>query len=68
MFNLFIEHFDGEKFDSLEDYNREVLRFTNSLEEELGRAERWALQNNKEVFGELGVEIKGIYPEEEADD
>lgn len=65
MFDKFAEHFDGMKFDSLEDYYGEVLRFSADVEEELGRAERWAKQNDAEVFDQLGVTIKGVYPEEE---
>ena len=65
MFERFIEHFDGKEFDSLEDFHAEVLRFSADVEEELGRAERWAKQNDPEVFDQLGVTIKGVYPEEE---
>lgn len=65
MFKQFIEHFDGMEFDSLEDYYSEVLRFSADIEEELGRAERWTKQNEPEVFDQLGVKIKGVYPEEE---
>lgn len=65
MFGQFIEHFDGMEFDSLEEYYEEVLRFSVDIEEELGRAERWAKQNNSEVFDQLGVTIKGVYPDEE---
>lgn len=65
MYEQFIEHFDGMEFNSLEEYYREVLRFSADIEEELGRAERWAKQNEPEVFDQLGVTIKGVYPEEE---
>ena len=65
MFERFIEHFDGQEFDSLEDFYAEVLRFSSDTEEELGRAERWAKQNDPVVFDQLGVTIKGVYPEEE---
>lgn len=65
MYDEFVEHFDGRKFDSLEDYYGEVLRFSADIEEELGKAERWAKQNEPEVFDQLGVTIKGVYPEEE---
>lgn len=68
MFLKFADHFDGMEFDSLEEYYSEVLRFSAEVEEELGRAERWAKQNNSEVFEQLNVTIKGVYPEEEEDD
>lgn len=64
MFDLFIDHFDGKEFNSLEEFYEEVLRFSADTEEELGRAERWAKQNEPEVFDQLGVTIKGVYPEE----
>lgn len=65
MLDKFIEHFDGMEFNSLEEFHEEVLRFSADIEEELGRAERWAKQNEPEVFDQLGVTIKGVYPEEE---
>ena len=68
MFGKFVDHFDGMKFDSLEEYYSEVLRFSADIEEELGRAERWAKQNEPEVFQQLNVTIKGVYPEEEEED
>ena len=67
MFDKFVDHFDGMEFDSLEEYYSEVLRFSADIEEELGRAERWAKQNEPEVFQQLNVTIKGVYPEEEED-
>ena len=67
MFDAFMEHFDGMEFESIEEYNAEVLRFSSNLEEDLGRAERWAKQNDPEVFDQLGVTIKGVYPEEEGE-
>ncbi len=67
MFGKFVDHFDGMEFDSLEEYYGEVLRFSADIEEELGRAERWAKQNEPEVFQQLNVTIKGVYPEEEED-
>lgn len=60
MFVLFIDHFDGKEFDSLEDYYDEVSRYASGIEEELGRAERWAKQDNPDVLDELGVTIKGV--------
>ena len=67
MFQEFIDHFDGMEFDSIEEYNAEVLRFSNDAEEELGRAERWALVANKEVLDELGVKIKEFEEEDDED-
>ena len=67
MFGKFVDHFDGMEFGSLEEYYSEVLRFSAEIEEELGRAERWAKQNEPEVFQQLNVTIKGVYPEEEED-
>lgn len=64
MLDLFIDHFDGKEFDSLEEFYEEVSRFSADVEEELGRAERFAKQNEPEVFNQLGVTIKGVYPEE----
>lgn len=60
MFEEFIDHFDGEHFPSEEEYNAEVLRFSNYLEGELGRAERWALSGDAEVLNQLGVVIDGV--------
>lgn len=64
MFDLFMDYFDGKEFNSLEEFYEEVSRFSADTEEELGRAERWAKQNEPEVFEQLGVTIKGVYPEE----
>lgn len=58
MFDKFIDYFDGKEFESIEEYNAEVLRFSNDIEEELGRAERWALTGERDVLKQLGVEIK----------
>lgn len=60
MFDKFIDYFDGKEFDSIEEYNAEVLRFSNDTEEELGRAERWALSGDKDVLDQLGVTIKEL--------
>ena len=67
MFDKFIDHFDGMKFDSIEEYNAEVLRFSNDTEEELGRAERWALSGDRDVLDQLGASIKGMEDEDEDD-
>lgn len=65
MYELFIENLDGEHFDSVEDYNARVLQISRDIEEELGKAERWALTHDSEVYDQLGVTIKGEYPEED---
>lgn len=64
MFDLFMDYFDGKEFNSLEEFYEEVSRFSADTEEELGKVERWAKQNEPEVFEQLGVTIKGVYPEE----
>lgn len=58
MYDLFIEHFDGREFNSIEEYNAEVMRFSNDVGEDLGKAERWALVADEEVLDQLGVTIK----------
>lgn len=65
MFDEFIDNLDGEEFESVEEFNAEVLRLSADIEEELGRAERWALTHEPDVYQQLGVTIKGVYPEEE---
>lgn len=67
MFEKFTEHFDGMEFDSIEEYNGEVLRLSNDIEEELGRAERWALSGDEDVLRQLGVTIKGMEDEDAED-
>ena len=65
MFDYLMNELDGKEFGSIEEYNAEVLRIVRDAEEELGRAERWALTNDAEVYEQLGVTIKGVYPEED---
>lgn len=65
MFEAFINYFDGKKFDTLDEYREEVHRFSDEVEENLGRAERWALSADPDILEQMGVEIKGVYPEEE---
>lgn len=60
MFEAYINYFDGKEFESIEEYNAEVLRFSNDLEENLGRAERWALSGDEDVLDQLGVTIKEL--------
>lgn len=65
MFDLFTDCLEDREFDSLEDYENAVKQLSNDVEEELGRAERWALSNDPEVYQYLGVKIKGVYPDPE---
>ena len=60
IFEAFIDYFDGKKFDTLEEFDAEVHRFSDDIEENLGRAERWALSHDEDVLEQLGVVIKGI--------
>ena len=68
LYEAFIDEFDGETFDSVEEYDEAVRRYADYLIEQTGKAERWALQHEDEVFAQMGVEIKGVYPNEEEDD
>ena len=65
VYEVFEEELDGKEFDSEEEFNAEVLRLSADIEEQVGKAERWALSHEPEVYRQLGVTIKGIYPEEE---
>lgn len=67
-YELFEEELDGKTFDSKEAFNAEVLRISADLEEELGKAERWAKSGAPEVYEQLGVTIKDVYPEEEEEE
>ena len=67
MYDKFIDYFDGREFDSIEEYNGEVLRLSNDIEEELGKAERWALSGDRDVLIQLGVTIKGMEDEDAED-
>ena len=57
---LFYEHFDGAKFDSIDEYKAEVHRFANETEEELGRVERYYAGNPSDVIEELDITIKEV--------
>lgn len=59
MLEKFKEALDGQTFDSIEEYNAEILRVSRNIEEDLGRAERILLQPTPEVLEEMGVEING---------
>jgi len=54
MFDLIREGLLEHTYDSVEEYNAEVLRISCSLQEELGRAERFYLseEGRKEIFDE----------------
>ena len=67
MYEKFIDYFDGREFDSIEEYNGEVLRLSNDIEEELGKAERWALSGDRDVLNQLGVTIKDMEDEDAED-
>ncbi len=67
-YELFIDELDGKDFESEEAFNAEVLRISADFEEDLGKAERWALSHDPDVYQQLGVTIKNIYPEEEYED
>lgn len=60
MFDKFIDYFDGKEFSSLEEFDEEVKRFSSDIEEELGKAERWALSGDEDVLDQLGVTIKEL--------
>lgn len=65
IFDVFIDNLDGKEFSSEEEFNAEVLRISADIEEELGKAERWALTHEPDVYQQLGVTIKDVYPEKE---
>lgn len=58
MFDLFKEELDGNTYDSIEEYNADVVRVGRDLEEELGKVERLLLKKDPEVLEDLGVEIE----------
>lgn len=41
--DLITEELNDQKFDSVEEYNAEILRIVRSIEEDLGRSQRWFL-------------------------
>lgn len=57
--DLFAEHFEDQKFDSREEYNAEVVRFANSLVEDVGKEERYYVKNPEYICEELDTEICG---------
>lgn len=58
MFEQYKRILEGQEFSSIEDYNSAVLRASNSLQEDLGKTERFLLKATPEVLEDLGVEIK----------
>lgn len=58
MLDVFVDYFSGKKFGSIEEYNATVLRFTNSVEADLGKIKRWMLTGDKKVLERLGVKIR----------
>lgn len=65
MLSLYKEILDGREFSSVEEYNAEILRASNCLEEELGETERSLLAPDKRILEDLGVTIKGFEDEPE---
>ena len=57
--DLFAEHFEDQKFGSQEEYNAEVMRFANSLVEDVGKEERYYIKNPEYICAELDTEIEG---------
>ena len=56
--DLFADYFSGKQYDTIEEYNADVIRFCAGLEDELGSTERFYLRNVEEVCKENGIEIK----------
>lgn len=65
MFNKIIEDFDTREFESIEDFQSAVKLWVSDMEEELGRVERWALQDNSEIYSQLGVVINEVLERDE---
>lgn len=65
MYDKLIEELDGKEFDTYEDYELAVKAIVEDMEYELGKAERWACQNDKEVLEQLGVVIKDQLEEDD---
>lgn len=59
MFELFKEELGNSVYSSIEEYNREVLRASRNLSEELGKVERLLLKAKPDVIEDLGVAIMG---------
>jgi hypothetical protein len=65
MYDKLIEELDGKEFDTYEDYELAVKAIVEDMEYELGKAERWASQNNKEILEQVGVVIKDQLEEDD---
>ena len=48
IWDIFAEHFGDKTFDSIEEYNSEVMRLSASCEEELGEVVRYYLNKGLE--------------------
>lgn len=57
LFDLYKHHFGHKTFDSVEDYNAEVLRYTSALSEELGNIYKYVVNSPSDVIDELNVTI-----------
>lgn len=66
MFDYLIDKMDGKEFDTYAEYEEAIHTLAYDIEEELGRAERWACQRDKEVTNQLGVTIQELEDEDEA--
>lgn len=60
MFELFKDELDSSTYGSIEEYNREVLRVSRDLQEELGKVERILLTATPDVLDDLGVAVRGV--------
>lgn len=56
---LFTKHFMNKKFDSVESYNAEVMKFANSVRDEVAFTERNFLTKLDTVKSILNVKIGG---------
>lgn len=56
-FDLLVDEFDGKEFATYEEYEAAVEEFIVDLEEEIGKAERWACQNDGGIHQQMGVTI-----------
>lgn len=59
MFELFKDELGTSVYSSIEEYNREVLRVSRDLQEELGKVERLLLTATPDVLDDLDVAIMG---------
>lgn len=59
LFDLYRQHFAHKSFDSVEDYHKEVLRYTSALSEELGDIYRYVVDRSGDVMDEFDIIING---------